>query len=117
MLSKNCKNTSGQSSTNTSGNWSFFQKVDKLINGERDNTYGSRTRMFSVISEMWEAYLGHPVTSVDVCNMMALLKIARSSNNVKYEDNYLDAVGYLAIAHELTEMHRRDRKILEESNQ
>lgn len=88
------------------GNQKFFQRVNDIINGERENTYGNRARMFESIAMMWEAYKGIEFTVEDVSNMMALLKIARARNDTVYEDNYLDAVGYLSISHELTEKRR-----------
>jgi len=50
-----------------------------------------------VAADLWSAYLGIPVSVSDVCQMMMLIKIARSKNNYK-RDNYIDAIGYALLA-------------------
>ena len=49
---------------------------------------------------MWSAYLGCDVTARDVCNMMALLKIARLRLG-QHDDSAVDGCGYLALGAEL----------------
>jgi len=49
---------------------------------------------------MWSAYLGVAVSGRDVCNMMALLKVARLRNG-SHEDSSVDGAGYLALGAEI----------------
>lgn len=86
----------------------FYKKRDQfckdaidIITGDRECDYGSPENSFPKIARLWEDYLGHDISEVDVANMMALLKIARISNRVFKSDSYVDAIGYLAIAAEL----------------
>lgn len=71
-----------------------------LVNGEREAHYGTPQDNFACIAEMWSAYLGHAVSSADVCNMMALLKIARLRNG-SHRDSSVDGAAYLALGHEV----------------
>jgi len=71
-----------------------------LINGEREKHYGTPAENFQVIADMWSAYLGHAVSASDVCNMMALLKIARLRNG-PHRDSSVDGAGYLALGFEV----------------
>ena len=72
-----------------------------VINGERQDQYGSPEDSFALIAEYWETYLQSnncdvSVDSKDVAMMMVLFKIARQANQHK-RDNLVDAVGYLGI--------------------
>lgn len=72
-----------------------------LINGQRQEDYGPPSENFGAIADMWSAYLGFRLTPVDVCHLMALLKIARLRNG-PHCDSSADACGYLALGSELT---------------
>ena len=74
----------------------------KLIDGEKHKEHGDRKETFTRAASMWSAYLGAKVEPHDVAWMMVLLKISREGNGSN-PDNYLDAVGYAAIAGELAE--------------
>lgn len=71
-----------------------------LINGDREKHYGTPAENFQAIADMWSAYLGHAVSASDVCNMMALLKIARLRNG-PHRDSAVDGAGYLALGFEV----------------
>ena len=71
-----------------------------LINGDREKHYGTPVENFQAIADMWSAYLGHAVSAADVCNMMALLKIARLRNG-RHKDSSVDGAGYLALGFEV----------------
>lgn len=72
-----------------------------LINGDRQDQYGTAEDNFGRTSQMWSAYLGHAVDEVDVAIMMTLLKCCRLSHQRK-ADSFIDGVGYLALASELS---------------
>ncbi|MDR1684921.1 MAG: DUF6378 domain-containing protein [Desulfovibrio sp.] len=68
-----------------------------LINGDRQNSYGSPAESFNRTAALWSAYLGRGVSAKDVAVCMALLKLAREAYRHK-PDNLLDAAGYLGLA-------------------
>ena len=76
--------------------------ADSLINGDRENDYGEAHESFEAIARMWSAYLGVDVAPHDVCNLMALLKLARLRNG-PHDDSSVDACGYLALGAELSD--------------
>jgi hypothetical protein len=48
---------------------------------------------------MWSAYLGFSISSADVCQCLALLKMSRSKiGNSNVIDHYVDQAGYGALA-------------------
>jgi hypothetical protein len=79
-----------------------LRQAETLVNGERQAHYGPPKENFTAIAGMWMAYLGHPIRPADVCNMMALLKIARLRNGAHY-DSSVDGAGYLALGAEMAE--------------
>jgi len=76
-----------------------------LINGERQDTYGKPEDSFTLIAEYWNHFLeskgvilNSNIGAKEVAEMMMLLKIARMSGQKPRLDNYIDLVGYAAIA-------------------
>jgi hypothetical protein len=80
----------------------ILAKAIDLINGDREQDYGTPQESFTCIANMWTAYLGHPVRASDVCNMMALLKIARLRKG-QHHDSSVDGAGYMALGAEMSE--------------
>ncbi len=78
----------------------ILNKAAEIVKGARQEQYGEPEDCFGIIAQMWSAYLGEPVTSVDVAMMMVLLKVARVRNDYMNEDNYIDIAGYAACAGE-----------------
>ena len=86
---------------------SVLLEADKLINGSREKEYGPPKENLANIALLWDAYLrgkygisftGEPysITAVDVCNMMAMLKIARGYKGY-HADSTTDACGYIGL--------------------
>lgn len=87
-----------------------------IINGERQNVYGSPEDSFSLIGEYWAVFLKErlveqgaiekdavvKVSPKSVAMMMTLFKIAREANQHK-RDNIVDAAGYLGIYADMQE--------------
>ena len=73
----------------------------KIINGERQGTYGNAENNFAVIAGFWSVYLDKPILPADVANMMILMKVARNSSGVYKEDNWIDICGYAALGGEI----------------
>jgi hypothetical protein len=87
----------------------------EVINGERQDQYGSPEDSFALIAEYWAVYLRNKIQKErgnidvndyifsefiqgdDVAYMMTLFKIARENFQHK-KDNLVDAAGYLGIA-------------------
>ena len=83
-----------------------LDEAKQIITVDRNATHGAAENTFEKISELWSPYLGWPVSPTQVAVMMALLKIARQSGNSRHQDNYIDGVGYLALAAELAATDR-----------
>lgn len=79
----------------------ILDKAKSIVNGEREGQYGTPEYSFSTIARMWEAYLGVSLEADDVINMMILMKVARNSNGVYKEDNWIDICGYAALGGEI----------------
>ena len=77
-----------------------LEEADTLINGQRQEDYGTPRANFGVIADMWAAYLGADIEPRDVANMMALLKIARL-RMTNARDSAVDGAGYLALGYEI----------------
>ena len=88
---------------------SVLDEAKKVINGERQDTYGNPEDSFQLIGELWTAYIkakfkapGVKLTRKDATLMMTLFKIAREANQGK-RDNLVDAAGYIGIAGDMTD--------------
>lgn len=79
---------------------SILNTAAKLIDGDRQDTYGSATESFDRIGKLWSAYLGTEVSGTDVANLMVLLKVSRTKGKF-HEDSYVDIAGYAALAERL----------------
>ena len=75
----------------------------QAITVDRAATHGEAENTFSLIAAYWSAHLDCVVTAGDVAIMMTLFKVARMKANPGHADNYVDAVGYAAIAGELAD--------------
>lgn len=81
----------------------------KVINGERQNVYGNPEDTHETIAAMWQAYLNarglasgaDALGGDDVANMMVLMKVARQAGGKGKRDNYVDMIGYAALAHDM----------------
>lgn len=78
-----------------------LQEAERIITGDRENTYGAPEDNFAAIAFLWTAYLRREITPKDVANMMILLKVARAAAGKHKDDNYIDIAGYAACACEI----------------
>ena len=90
--------------------------AEKCVCGQREQDYGTPEDNFRTIANLWAAYLlAKPepidILPADVAAMMALMKIARLSTNLKHEDSWVDLAGYAACGAEI----ETERKICEHS--
>ena len=79
----------------------ILEAAKNIVCNDREGQYGSPEDNFALISYLWCAYLGYNITEKDVAIMMCLLKIARIKTGKPKEDNWIDAIGYLACGAEL----------------
>ena len=86
---------------------SILNKAHDIINGARQGQYGTPEDSFKLIAEKWSNYIAvqfdEPleITPYDVAYMMFLMKLARIEGGNYVEDSFIDACGYLAIAHDI----------------
>lgn len=75
-----------------------------LVTGDRAKQHGDVIDNHRHISELWNGYLHESLTRrltpADAANMMELLKVARRKTGIHNADDYIDAAGYAAVAHE-----------------
>lgn len=69
--------------------------------GDREQDYGTPENSFSNIAALWGAYLGTPITPVDVAAMMITLKVGRIAGGSLSQDNWVDIAGYAACGGEI----------------
>ncbi len=69
--------------------------------GERGQDYGGIEDNFANIANVYTAMTGKSFSAYDVAIVMTAVKIARIKQSPYKDDNYLDAINYLAFAHEL----------------
>lgn len=88
----------------------ILDAAKNIVNGERDQQYGTPEDSFMAIAELWTVYLEHGCVEDngavllhpgDVAAMMALLKIARISTGQSKADNWVDLAGYAACGGEI----------------
>lgn len=104
-----------------------LREADKIINGERQDQYGSPEDSFAMIANFWTAYIankgdvrivyenGHYTPLIldekDVALLMTLFKIARMQGQGYKRDNAIDACGYLAIYNDRLQDEEPEKEI------
>ena len=84
-----------------------------LVSGDRHKIHGDKHVTFDRIVRLWNAYMqcrfgiGAPtLTPLDAAQMMSLLKKARAMSGAHNPDDYVDDVGYAAIAGEIADQDK-----------
>ena len=81
-----------------------LEEAMKIVYKDRDGQYGSPEDNFSMIANLWSAYLDKGINTVDVAMMMSLLKIARiKGSEYMSTDSFVDLAGYAACGLECRE--------------
>lgn len=78
-----------------------LREAERCVCGKREQDYGEPEDNFSRIAEFWATYKGVEFSPVDVAIMMALLKIARISENPQNMDSWVDLAGYASCGGEV----------------
>ena len=81
----------------------------EIVSKDREKMYGNKSNNHKNISKLWSAYLDKKITPKDVAILMLLLKVARTKLGKELIDNYIDMVGYAAIAGELSEVPEEEQ--------
>ena len=74
----------------------FLENVASTIH-ERGSLWGHPFYNHKRISELWSAYLDHPITPSQVALCMALVKVSRLTESANHSDSIIDAIAYLSI--------------------
>ena len=80
-----------------------LSEAEKCVCGHREQDYGTPEDSFEMIGKLWTVYLDYAtkIDAEDVAAMMALLKIARISENPEHMDSWVDLAGYAACGGEI----------------
>lgn len=80
-----------------------LREAEKCVCGQREHEYGVPEDSFQKIGNFWTAYLNYAVKidAENVASMMALLKIARISENPQHMDSWVDLAGYASCGGEI----------------
>lgn len=79
-----------------------LDEAKRIINGDRNNSYGPPNQDFDKTARFWSIYLSSTntadvtITPYDVAVLMMLLKISRIAWDPFKEDNWVDLAGYAA---------------------
>lgn len=95
----------------------LLDKAIEIIEGARQEHYGSPEDNFARIAEYWQTYLrqtqlnpgGIYIGAHDVAIMMVLMKVARLAADYLHDDSWLDIAGYAACGSECAEKYADDR--------
>ena len=79
----------------------ILRKANEIVNGNREQDYGTPENNFNNIADAWGWYLNTELSANDVAIMMCLMKLARIKGNTFKADSYIDAIGYLACGYEI----------------
>lgn len=79
---------------------SLIDEAARIISGQRRQDYGPVSESFARIAAMWSAYVGVELTTIDVANLMVLLKVCRARNGY-HRDSFVDIIGYAALTEQL----------------
>ena len=74
----------------------LLDKAKEIVNGARQENYGSPEKNFANIALYWSVYLSRDIKPTDVALMMVLMKLARLENKPDHEDSWIDIAGYAA---------------------
>ena len=94
----------------------ILQEANDIISGEREGQYGKAEDSFARIAMLWNTYIEakygdqqFELSAEDVAHMMTLLKMARQMHSHK-RDNFVDAIGYMALAHRIAEENTKEAR-------
>jgi len=84
---------------------SILEEASKIVDGDREQTYGHPALNFERTAVLWSVVFGHEVTLEQVALAMICLKIAREVH-VPTRDNLVDLVGYARCIEKMSDVGR-----------
>jgi hypothetical protein len=78
----------------------FFDELAGILT-DREDQYGTPTRLFDEIARIWTVILSFEVEPEQVALCMVGVKLARLSHNWSHGDSIKDVAGYAAILSQL----------------
>jgi hypothetical protein len=82
---------------------SITDEAKSIVEGKRQEEYGSINDSFCRIAGLWSAYTGFTIDKYDVAKMMMLLKVSRAKSG-NHRDSYVDIVGYVECVDKLLDL-------------
>jgi len=79
-----------------------LEQASTLINGPRQEAYGSPHTNFDRFAQRISQIVKAPITKQQAAQIMVELKLARLANS-HHEDSIIDAIAYLALMMELAD--------------
>lgn len=79
----------------------ILDEAKRLITTTRAATYGDARQNFTDLAAIWSVRLGVTVQPWQVPVMLMDLKTVRAGGGPAYTDNWLDLIGYAALAGEI----------------
>ena len=92
-----------------------LDKAKEIVNGARQENYGSPEKNFANIALYWSVYLSRDIKPTDVALMMVLMKLARLENKPDHEDSWIDIAGYAANGAELATVRDKVNNAFDEA--
>ena len=78
----------------------ILDDADDVTRNARQSAYGHPLDNHGCTAQLWTAYIERrfgarvPMTSLDVCYLMMLVKISRLANDPTHRDSLVDMAGY-----------------------
>jgi hypothetical protein len=72
----------------------LLEEAQSIINGARQEAYGTPLESFTWIGKLWSALLGIEVSPEIVALCLIQLKVSRAVNTPGHRDSWLDIAGY-----------------------
>jgi hypothetical protein len=78
-----------------------LDRAKEVINGPREDSYGSPRDNHQRIADIWSAITGYKFTPEMVVMMMIGTKLARLRHKANHEDSWVDIAGYAGLGWEI----------------
>lgn len=81
----------------------ILRTANKLINGDRQASYGDATKSFERLGRLWSEVIGVTVTAEQVALCLVQLKVSRLIVSSDHADSWVDLCGYGALGGEIAD--------------
>ena len=81
----------------------ILNEAADIINGDREDTYGTPQQNFACVAKIWSAILGIEISPTQVCLCMIGVKLGRAATGkIDHQDNYRDMAGFAGLGAEVS---------------